>query len=148
MPPFSRHTARLCFLYLTLATGLEAVRWTASSVWDIPIWPWHRAIVHLFFVGGVMQIIFSVAYWMFPTPRKDLPRGSLGLAYASLVALNLGLLLRAVVEPILFSYPMLSLRILLVCAAWLQWLGILLFLLLILPRLQPRPKKQVEDARS
>lgn len=148
MPPFSRHTARLCFLYLTLAMGLEAVRWTASWLWDTPIWPWHRAIVHLFFVGGVMQIIFSVAYWMFPTPRKDQPRGPLGLAYASLAALNFGLLLRAAVEPMLFFYPRLSLRILLVSAAWLQWLGVLLFLLLILPRLQPRPKKQVEDARS
>ncbi len=148
MPPFSRYTARLCFVYFTLAMGLEAVRWTTHLLWDVQLWPWHRAIVHLFFVGGVMQIIFSVAYWMFPTPRKDQPRGSLALAYTSLVVLNLGLLLRAVVEPALFYKQALFLRILLVGAAWLQWLGVLLFLCLILPRLHPRPKQQAEHARS
>jgi hypothetical protein len=54
---------------------------------------------HLLVVGWLMQCIFGVAYWMFPPFAKDqLQRGET-LGWFTYGALNMGLLLRAVVEP-------------------------------------------------
>src|SRR6058998_2124739 len=60
---------------------------------------------HLFMVGGVTQMIFGVAYWMFPRISKENPRGWEGLALVTYVTLNVGLIARAVVEPILALRP-------------------------------------------
>jgi hypothetical protein len=42
----------------------------------------NHVYVHLFVVGFVAQMIFGVAFWMFPRYSRDEPRGSERLALA------------------------------------------------------------------
>ena len=56
--------------------------------------------LHLFTVGWITQVIFGVAYWMFPRHSAARPRGSEVTGWTSLVLLNAGLLLRVVGEPL------------------------------------------------
>ena len=58
------------------------------------------AYVHLLVVGWITQMIFGVAYWMFPKYSPEAPRGGNTVAVATFVLLNFGLVLRVVVEPL------------------------------------------------
>ena len=58
------------------------------------------AYVHLLVVGWITQMIFGVAYWMFPKYSQEQPRGDNLIAIATFILLNAGLLLRVTVEPI------------------------------------------------
>lgn len=58
------------------------------------------AYVHMLVVGWITQMIFGVAYWMFPKYSVEIPRGDNSIAIATFVLLNAGLLLRVVVEPL------------------------------------------------
>ncbi len=55
---------------------------------------------HLLMVGWVTQLIVGVALWMFPKHSRERPRGSDVLSWATYIPLNVGLLLRAVAEPL------------------------------------------------
>jgi hypothetical protein len=54
---------------------------------------------HLLMVGWVTQLIVGVAYWMFPRYSKDSPRGPEWFGPAIWGLLNVGLVLRAIGEP-------------------------------------------------
>ena len=75
---------------------------------------------HLLVVGWLMQCIFGVAYWMFPPFSKDQPQRSETLGWLTYGALNVGLLLRAIVEPCHSLYPQAGIGWLLVPSAVLQ----------------------------
>ena len=55
---------------------------------------------HLLMVGWVSQLIFGVVFWMFPRLSKEQPRGNERAAWYVYGALNLGLLLRLLAEPL------------------------------------------------
>jgi uncharacterized protein involved in response to NO len=55
--------------------------------------------LHLFTVGWITQMIFGVAYWMFPRASRARPRGSETLAVAAYGLINVGLVLRVIAEP-------------------------------------------------
>jgi hypothetical protein len=57
------------------------------------------AYLHLLSVGWITQMIFGVAYWMFPRLSRERPRGSGSAALATYLMLNCGLVLRALAEP-------------------------------------------------
>jgi len=57
-------------------------------------------LLHLLVVGWITQVIFGVAYWMFPRYSAERPRGSERLGWVTLGSLNIGLLLRAAGEPL------------------------------------------------
>ena len=76
---------------LRLPTALAA--WPALAVFG----PTH---LHLLVVGWLTQVIFGVAYWMFPRYSAERPRGSDRLGWAAFLMLNAGLLLRVVGEPV------------------------------------------------
>lgn len=107
--------------------GLPAVLVAAGPVY-----------VHLLVVGWITQMIFGVAYWMFPKYSKESPRGSDRLAIASYVCLNVGLLLRVVGEPAHTLHPTASLGWALALSAVLQWLGGTAFVLNTWPRVKER----------
>jgi hypothetical protein len=79
--------------------------------------------VHLLVVGWISQMIFGVAYWMFPKHSSETPRGNDGLAIASYVCLNAGLLLRVIAEPAHTLHPAAGFGWTLGLSATLQWLG-------------------------
>ncbi len=90
-------TAMLYFLCGFVLGGvlLMTLGWKHQAIFGVlqPVY-WHLLVV-----GWLMQCIFGVAYWMFPPFSKDQPQRSETLGWFTYGALNLGLLLRAVVEP-------------------------------------------------
>jgi Trk-type K+ transport system membrane component len=96
------------------------------------------AYVHLLVVGWITQVIFGVAYWMFPRHTREAPRGSDGLAITAYVCLNAGLVLRVVAEPVYMLHSAPGLGAALAVAAVLQWLGGMAFVVNLWPRVKER----------
>jgi hypothetical protein len=103
MPSIARTFVRSAFLYFLAAFVLGALmmldRWLAFSRWLRVV---YLSQLHLLVVGWITQLAIGVAYWIFPRFLKQQdprPRGSDALAWAVLVCLNVGLLLRFVFEP-------------------------------------------------
>lgn len=82
---------------------------------------------HLFLVGWVTQLIMGIVFWMFPKYSKERPRGREGLAVATYVLLNAGLLLRVLGEPGAAVSTSLLWPWALVLSATLQWLAGMFF---------------------
>lgn len=82
-------------VHLVLALMLRVVSAAWPEVGSVlgAVW-WHGVVV-----GWLTQLIFAVAWWMFPTVSRETRRGSEGWMWASGVGLNGGLLLRMVGEP-------------------------------------------------
>ena len=98
MPTPSRWLIKTALGYLVLALGLAAAR----AVQEIGVLPGDAATLwlpqlHLLTVGWLTQLIFGVAFWLFPRPRPD-PWGDT-VVWAAYALLNLGLGLRLLSEP-------------------------------------------------
>src|SRR5512144_2877429 len=85
---------------------------------------------HLLTLGWATQLIFGVAFWMFPLAGKERPRGDERLAWAAFASLNLGLALRAVGEPALALWPDAPLAPMLPLAAACQVAALWLFVVI------------------
>ncbi|MFU8806423.1 MAG: hypothetical protein ACNA8W_21605, partial [Bradymonadaceae bacterium] len=90
------------------------------------------AVLHLFMMGWVTQIIFGVALWLFPRPKgKKKPKKVTPLEWICFITLNVGLLLRFAAEPYATAYPGV-----LVVSAVLQWVAGMAFIVAIWPRVR------------
>lgn len=98
MPPLTRWFLRSAIVCLVLALllGVAAAARPGAAV-TTALAP---LALHLFVVGWATQMIFGVAYWMFPRLQPDRGFGSPVLAWTGFAALDLGLLLRAAGEPL------------------------------------------------
>jgi hypothetical protein len=96
------------------------------------------AHLHLLVVGWITQMIFGVAYWMFPKYAPDTPRGNNAIAVATFVLLNVGLLIRVVFEPVRAWHPDAVPGWPLVVAAVAQWLAGLGFAANTWPRVKEK----------
>lgn len=100
MPTLTRWLIKTALVYF-VASLLLGVLLAARDAFALS--PALAALVpvyfHLLMVGWVTQLIFGVAFWMFPRYSKEKPRGREGLAWAMYASLNAGLLLRALAEP-------------------------------------------------
>lgn len=101
MPTLTRWFAKASLIYFVAALAVGVVL-AARSVVALPaiLAAMGPVFFHLFMVGWVTQLIFGVMYWMFPKRSQERPRGSEALAWGTFVFLNLGLILRAVAEPL------------------------------------------------
>jgi hypothetical protein len=105
---------------------------------------WLPVYYHLLMVGWATQLIGGVALWMFPPLSRERPRGDERLGWLAYGALNGGLLLRAVAEPLQLIRP----------AAWTGWALALAALLQVLAiwalviALWPRVKGRAEPGRQ
>jgi hypothetical protein len=100
MPPLTRWFVKTSFIYLALAliVGLLIeIQSTLGSTIPGGLFP---VYIHLFVLGWITQLIFGVAFWMFPKLSVEKPRGNEALGWWTYFLLNIGLLLRAVAEPI------------------------------------------------
>jgi cbb3-type cytochrome oxidase subunit 1 len=124
MPTLTRWFIKSALVYLVLSL-LVGIPVAAQPIVDLG--PLVGALTpvyfHLFMVGWVAQIIFGVAYWMFPRHSKERPRGSEVLALLTYLTLNVGLISRAVAEPMLAVSSGAGWRWLLILGAVLQWLA-------------------------
>jgi hypothetical protein len=89
-------------------------------------------------VGWVAQLIFGVVYWMFPRYSREKPRGSEGQAIATFILLNIGLVCRAVGEPIHALWPGVLWGWLVALSAVLQWLAGMVFVVNTWARVKER----------
>lgn len=110
MPFLSHLYIRTAFLHLVLALGL-AMFWT------------HPSVFHMLTVGWLTQLIFGVAFWLFPRVSREKPYGRTWPMVWAWGLLNAGLVLRVVAEP---QAPGSVWTVLLVVAAGLQWAASLL----------------------
>lgn len=124
MPRPARWLIKTALLYLVVALGIGLVRagqttglvpGTAATLW-LPQ-------LHLLTVGWLTQLIFGVAFWLFPSPGPN-TQPSPRLIWGAYGALNGGLLLRLGCEPAFFPDPVQKWG--LVASAALQWSASLL----------------------
>jgi hypothetical protein len=141
MPPIARTYVKAAFVYFVVAFVLGALmmleRWLNFSRWLRVV---YLSQLHLLVVGWITQLAIGVAYWIFPRYRKQQtpePRGSDTLAWAVLVALNFGLLLRFFLEPFHLTGPQPWLAALLALSGVLQALAALGFAWLVWGRIRP-----------
>ena len=100
MPPLTRWYIKLAMVYLIAGLLLGVLQALPAAWQPAPVALAGPAYVHLLVVGWITQMIFGVAYWMFPKYSPEAPRGGNVIAIATFAFLNLGLVLRVVVEPI------------------------------------------------
>ena len=128
MPAITRWYVRTSMVYLIAGLSL-AVLLALAQVVELPklLQAAGPVYFHLFLVGWVTQLIMGIVFWMFPKYSKERPRGREGLAVATYILLNAGLLLRMLREPgaAVSVSPLWSW--VLVLSATLQWLAGMLF---------------------
>lgn len=128
MPTLTRWFIKSALVYfvvaLLLATALAAQPLVALPAALGALAP---VYFHFFMVGWVAQMIFGIAYWMFPRHSRERPRGSEILALVTYVTLNVGLLARAMAEPMLALGGGDGWRGALIASAALQWVAGLAF---------------------
>jgi hypothetical protein len=119
---------------ISLVLGLVAGIWQQiPAVKAAGIFPIY---LHLLTFGWLTQLIFGIALWMFPVYSKELPRGPEWLGWGMFIALNLGLLLRVIFEPLQGLSPSTLGGWMLVVAALSQWLAGVAFVVNIWSRVR------------
>ena len=113
-------TAMICFA-LALVLGLLLAWGITNGLFPV--------YIHLLVFGWLTQLIFGVAFWMFPKFSAENPRGSERLGWWTYASLNIGLLMRVIAEPIQSTRPNLLSGWILVLSAILQFLAGLLFVI-------------------
>lgn len=111
-------TAMICFA-LALVIGILLALGVTNGLFPI--------YIHLLVFGWLTQLIFGVAFWMFPKFSVEKPRRSETLGWWTYALLNIGLLLRAIGEPIQSTQPGPISGWMLVFSAVIQFLAGLLF---------------------
>ena|SRR5215813_10095232 len=100
---------------------------------------------HLLMVGWATQLICGVALWMFPPYSREQPRGDERLGWITYAALNGGLLLRSVFEPLHAWSRAAWMGWALALSALLQVLAIWVFVAAIWPRVKGRPQPTIKS---
>jgi len=132
MPRLTRVWIKTALGYLSAALLLELVLAGGGSPQFVE---WRPVTVHLLTVGWLTQLIFGVAWWLFPLRPSVHPRGNVRTAWAVYGLLNAGLLLRALAEPFP-ALPLESQPALLILAGALQALAVGVFAAQLWPRVR------------
>jgi hypothetical protein len=109
--------------------------------WWPPLSALNPVYIHVLVVGWATQLILGVIYWMFPIISRSQLRGDPRPAWAALIVLNLGLLLRVVAEPWRAIEPNDLNQAGLIASALLQPLAAVLMVWVCWPRVRERPGK-------
>jgi hypothetical protein len=139
VPPLTRWYIRLALSYF-IAALLLGLLIAVQRPLGLPdaLGAAGPAQVHLLVVGWITQMIFGVAYWMFPKASAERPRGNDALAIVTFVLLNVGLITRLIAEPWHAIAPTPFLAALLIGSATTQWLSAVGFVAATWPRVRGR----------
>lgn len=139
MPVLARYTIKTALVHLALALVI-GLALAAQSVFQLPVFiaTLRPVFLHLLIVGWLTQLIFGVATWMFPKYSKEQPRGNPQLGWIVYLSLNLGLVFRAIGEPLIALQPGSIGGPTLVISALLQVTAGWLFIITIWPRVKER----------
>ncbi len=135
MPPLTRWFIKASLISLAAALLIRVLLAVLPAPYSGAFAP---VFFHLFVWGWVTQIIFGVAYWMFPTFTKERPRGYEGLWTATFWCFNTGLIFRVIGEPLHVLRPEALWAWLTILAAILQWLAAIGFVVNIWGRVKER----------
>ena len=106
MPTLSRWFIKTGMIYLVVGLGMGAVMLAQPVLdWSPRLQALRPVYLHFLFIGWVTQIIMGVGYWMFPKQSREKPRGSEKLGWLVYGTLNVGLILRAIGEPMVVLEP-------------------------------------------
>lgn len=141
MPKLSRYFVKAALIYLVLGAAIAGLALSGAGGLPPALLALRPLAWHLLTVGWATQLIFGVAFWMFPHAAGGPPRGDERLAWLSFWTLNVGLLLRAVGEPLTALRPSPTLALLLPLSATLQLAGVAVFVLLAWPRVRSLAKR-------
>ena len=138
MPTLTRWFVRsgMAWLLVALASGILLASGVAARIPGTTVVLPYPTYLHLITVGWLTNLIFGVAFWMFPRYTAESPRGSDALGWASYVGLNAGLLLRLIGEPAQLAG--IDGRAALLASAGLQLVGGWAFVLNLWPRVKAR----------
>ena len=126
VPTIARFFIKTALLHLLLGLLL-------GLVWS------HPAVVHLITVGWLTQLIFGVAFWLFPRVSKESAYGTIRPVWAAYGLLNGGLLLRLLAEPASLQYGAESVwSVLLSISAVFQWVASVLLVLYFWKRVRTK----------
>lgn len=137
MYPQARIFIRTALVYLLAAALVGALVLANQGLHlDSRIGALLPVFYHLLMVGWTTQLICGVALWMFPPFSRERPRSNERLGWITYGALNLGLLLRVVAEPLHSWHPTLWSGWGLALSGLLQTIAIWVFVLAIWPRVK------------
>ena len=136
MPKLSRYFVKSALLCLVLGGAIAGLALSGAGGLPPVLLALRPLAWHLLTVGWATQLIFGVAFWMFPHMPGGPPRGDERLAWLVFGTLNSGLALRAVGEPLAGLRPGPATAVLLPLAATLQLAAVLIFVLLTWPRVR------------
>lgn len=106
MPTLSRWFIKIGMLYFAVGLMMGALLLAQPAVGlSSSLQVLRPVYLHFLFIGWVSQLIMGVGYWMFPKQSKEKPRGNERLGWAVLILLNVGLVLRAIGEPVMVLDP-------------------------------------------
>jgi hypothetical protein len=136
VPTLSRWFVKSALVYLVLGAVVAALALSSAAPLPPALLALRPLAWHLITVGWATQLIFGVAFWMFPLAGKQQPRGDERLASLAFWSLNVGLALRAAGEPALALWPDAPLAPLLPLAAASQVVAVCLFVVITWPRIK------------
>jgi hypothetical protein len=139
MPVLTRWFVKAALVCLIIGL-LVRTAMAALPLWNLQEWVAALAPVylHLFMWGWVSQLIFGIAYWMFPKYSKDKPHGHEGLWTATFWLFNVGLALRVIGEPLHVLRPEALWAWLTGLSAVMQWLAGIAFVVNMWGRVKER----------
>jgi len=125
MPTLTRWFVKAALIYF-VASLLIGFLLALNSIFNLQSFVFGLSPVyfHLLMVGWITQLIFGVAHWMFPKYSKEKPRGDDRLSWITYWTLNVGLIMRAIAEPlisesIVFGWAVAVSSVLQMIAGWL-----------------------------
>ena len=139
MPRLTRYFIKTALIYLAVSLLVGALV-LARTAFDLPseLAALTPVYFHLFMVGWVTQLIFGMLFWMLPRQSKERPRGDERLAWAAYGLINVGLILRAIGEPLVTLQPAWGAGWLLALSALVQLIGGWAFIGHAWPRVRER----------
>ena len=132
MPTLTRWFLRAAMVSLVAAFAIGLIT-SLPSLADVAL-AWRPVYIHLIVLGWASEMIFGVAYWMFP--RKD-PLDLARVPWAGWIcfsAINAGLVVRVFSEPALAMHPTPLAQTGALVAALLQLVAVVAFVVLAWPR--------------
>lgn len=136
MPTLTRWFLRAAMVHLLAALALGVV--TAVPGWSAHAGAWRPVYVHLLVMGWAGQMIFGVAYWMFPR-REPLDATAVDwLGWTCFATLNAGLIIRAAAEPAAATRDSALTAVAVLASAVLQLVAVAAFVILAWPRVTAR----------
>lgn len=127
MPLLTRLYVKTAFIYLAASLLVAIMAAFSRLAGDVTLgaslWP---SYVHLLVVGWLTQLIFGVAFWLFPRFSRDRPYGATWPFSTAYALLNGGLIIRLLAEPGLLPFGGSAASWIMASSAVMQWVAVVM----------------------